>query len=134
MCHLFCLFNSVRNLRKLCNYSGVVQERNDCAEAHSQEELEEWKERHEYRMMKIAKAKEQRLYSFVDELLAEYNQSSNAEYEVVGGESLLLVVFPSPVKRSRSTALPGFLFILTCLVEYFESVFISAESYMCTIT
>eukprot|EP00057_Strongylocentrotus_purpuratus_P033405 XP_791308.3 PREDICTED: helicase with zinc finger domain 2 [Strongylocentrotus purpuratus] len=75
-----------RNLKKLCNYSGVVQERNDCAEAHSQEELEEWKERHEYRMMKIAKAKEQRLYSFVDELLAEYNQSSNAEYEVMTEE------------------------------------------------
>nr|XP_054758115.1 helicase with zinc finger domain 2-like [Lytechinus pictus] len=75
-----------RNLRNVCDYSGVVQERNDCAEAHSQEELEEWKERHEYRMMKIAKAKEQKLYSFVDELLAEYNQSSNAEYDVMTEE------------------------------------------------
>ncbi|XP_071490369.1 3'-5' exoribonuclease HELZ2-like [Diadema antillarum] len=72
-----------RNLKNSCNYSGVVQERNDCPLAHSVEELEEWKERHEYRMMKIAKAKEQKLYSFVDELLTEYNLSSTAEHDVM---------------------------------------------------
>ena len=89
MLNVFLMLCFHSNLKKTCSYTGVAQERNDCTLAHSQEELEEWRERHEYRLMKIAKAKEQRLYSFVDDLLAEYNQKSNAEYEVVSMEQKL---------------------------------------------
>ena len=58
-------------------YSETSQEKNNCTDAHSIEELEEWKERHEYRMMKMKKAKDQKLYSFMDELLTKYNFSTS---------------------------------------------------------
>ncbi|XP_022112078.1 helicase with zinc finger domain 2-like [Acanthaster planci] len=48
----------------------------DCTKAHSKEELEEWMERHRYRMMKVRKAKERKLYAFMDEVLEKYNSST----------------------------------------------------------
>ncbi|XP_070570216.1 3'-5' exoribonuclease HELZ2-like [Ptychodera flava] len=45
----------------------------ECTYAHSKEELHEWKERAAYRRMKIKRAKEQDVYSFVDALVEKYN-------------------------------------------------------------
>ena len=51
----------------------------DCIRAHSHEELEEWKERHRYRIMKIRKAKDEKLYAFMDGVLEKYNFSTRGE-------------------------------------------------------
>ena len=56
---------------------------NNCTKAHSLRELEEWRERHQYRMMKMKKAKEQKLFAFMDEILTKYNYSTE-EMSVVG--------------------------------------------------
>ena len=61
---------------------------NNCTKAHSSEELQEWNERHKYRKMKIRKAKEQKLYAFMDEVLMKYNFRTRG-VEVVS-QSILL--------------------------------------------
>ncbi|XP_038049673.1 helicase with zinc finger domain 2-like [Patiria miniata] len=55
----------------------------DCTKAHSAEELEEWKERHRYRMMKVKKAKECKLYAFMDEVLVKFNFSASQGKDVI---------------------------------------------------
>ena len=52
-----------------------------CTDAHSREELAEWKERCEYRMMKRRMAKEQELYPLTEGDLLEWQ---NAGQNVVG--------------------------------------------------
>lgn len=46
-----------------------------CVEAHGVEELTEWKERFEYRRMKLQRASENKLYgkSYTEQLLERYN-------------------------------------------------------------
>ncbi|XP_071941737.1 3'-5' exoribonuclease HELZ2-like [Antedon mediterranea] len=66
-----------RHKENSCPYSNVDPANNHCTLAHTQEELEEWKERHEYRMMKRRKANESKLFSFMDQLLIEYNSSTS---------------------------------------------------------
>ncbi|XP_022079225.1 LOW QUALITY PROTEIN: helicase with zinc finger domain 2-like [Acanthaster planci] len=63
--------------RKQCYFTNSPPDKNTCNFAHSSEELEEWRERHEYRIMKMKKAKEQKLYAFMDEVLEKYNFSTN---------------------------------------------------------
>ena len=95
--NLVLTYTKYRNLRNRCMYSETSQEKNNCTDAHSIEELEEWKERHEYRMMKMKKAKDQKLYSFMDELLTKYNFSTS-EMSVVSYselEILTIVCLPS---------------------------------------
>jgi len=46
-------------------------------QAHSDEELEEWNERYQWRKMKKDLAKSRDLLSSIDILLDEYNSSSN---------------------------------------------------------
>ncbi|KAL7639366.1 UNVERIFIED_CONTAM: hypothetical protein RMT77_009867 [Armadillidium vulgare] len=52
-----------------------------CVQAHSKEELAEWKERFEYRSMKLEKAKERELHgaSYADRLLEKLNNSQNID-------------------------------------------------------
>jgi hypothetical protein len=45
---------------------------NMCNHAHSQEELDEWKERWEWRQMKQQIAKQDKLYSYMEMMLEEY--------------------------------------------------------------
>ncbi|XP_071820469.1 3'-5' exoribonuclease HELZ2-like isoform X2 [Apostichopus japonicus] len=63
----------------MCRYSGKRDEDNICDLAHGEDELKEWKERHKYRMMKMKKVREQRLFSFLDELLQAYNFTNQKE-------------------------------------------------------
>ncbi|XP_038048815.1 helicase with zinc finger domain 2-like [Patiria miniata] len=63
--------------RKACVFTNSPADKNNCTHAHSSEELEEWRERHQYRMMKMKKAKDQKLYAFMDEVLEKYNYSTN---------------------------------------------------------
>ena len=48
---------------------------NNCRYAHSQEELDEWKQRYEWRQMKRDMAKKDKLYSFMDNLTEEYEEA-----------------------------------------------------------
>ena len=52
---------------------------NSCTKAHSLRELEEWRERHQYRMMKMKKAKEHKLFKLPDQILKKYNSPSGAD-------------------------------------------------------
>ncbi|KAJ8039291.1 Helicase with zinc finger domain 2 [Holothuria leucospilota] len=63
----------------MCRYSGKPDNENLCEWAHSDEELQEWKERHKYRMMKMEKVREQKLFSFLDGLIQEYNFTKKKE-------------------------------------------------------
>uniref|UniRef100_A0A1B0BWL6 C3H1-type domain-containing protein n=1 Tax=Glossina palpalis gambiensis TaxID=67801 RepID=A0A1B0BWL6_9MUSC len=54
---------------------------NQCVEAHGQDELNEWKERFEYRRMRVQKAWEKELYgkSYTEEILERWIQSTAPE-------------------------------------------------------
>lgn len=56
-----------------CPYSHVPDMFNLCKYAHSPEELDEWRERFEWRQMKRTLAKEQNMFSYMDQLLDNYN-------------------------------------------------------------
>ncbi|XP_071507763.1 3'-5' exoribonuclease HELZ2-like isoform X2 [Diadema antillarum] len=51
-----------------CEFSGTDGDNNDCKFAHSVEELDEWRERHDYLIMKLDKAHEMKLFSWLDDL------------------------------------------------------------------
>lgn len=51
---------------------------NMCMYAHSQEELEEWHERYEWRLMKREMARQEMVFSYMDQLLEKYEQSDSA--------------------------------------------------------
>ncbi|XP_038074345.1 uncharacterized protein LOC119742480 isoform X2 [Patiria miniata] len=53
-----------------CLFSSTTPENNSCTKAHSREELDEWKERHQYRMAKIKTARDRKLHSYMGDLLA----------------------------------------------------------------
>lgn len=55
---------------------------NLCRFAHSQNELDEWKERYEWRLMKREMARQERVFSYMDELLEKY-ESSNESVKIV---------------------------------------------------
>ncbi|KAI4471147.1 dna2/nam7 helicase family [Holotrichia oblita] len=61
--------------------SGVCRFGLQCVEAHGPEELAEWKERFEYRLMKLKKAYEKELFgkSYTEELLEKWVHSTNPE-------------------------------------------------------
>jgi len=65
-----------------CQYSNVPDMYNLCRFAHSQDELDEWKERYEWRLMKREMARQERLFSYMDELLEKY-ESSNESVKIV---------------------------------------------------
>lgn len=65
-----------------CPYSNVPDMYNMCQYAHSEEELDEWKERYEWRQMKRDMARQEKVFSFMDELLEEY-QSAEQGIRVV---------------------------------------------------
>ena len=58
---------------------GTCRFGSQCVEAHSQEELKEWKERFEYRQKKIQKAAKMYGKSFVDTLLDKLAASNKPE-------------------------------------------------------
>ncbi|XP_070571183.1 zinc finger CCCH domain-containing protein 7A-like [Ptychodera flava] len=51
----------------------------ECTDAHSQDELDEWKERAEYRRLKRNLAKERHLFSFMDTLIEKYSNQRSGE-------------------------------------------------------
>ncbi|XP_070186287.1 3'-5' exoribonuclease HELZ2-like isoform X2 [Littorina saxatilis] len=65
-----------------CPYSHVPDMFNLCKYAHSQEELDEWRERYEWRSMKRALAKEQNMFSYMDQLLERYNAADSRVTEM----------------------------------------------------
>ena len=58
-----------------CRYSHMPDTHNLCRSAHSQEELDEWRERWEWRNMKREIARKEKLFSYMEELLLEYEQA-----------------------------------------------------------
>ena len=81
---IYCIYSPcyLRNATKQCDYSGSSREENECMYAHSMEELREWRQRHEYRFMKLNKAKKMELFSWLDNLAYEEASAEEAE-EVV---------------------------------------------------
>ncbi|XP_061191305.1 helicase with zinc finger domain 2-like [Saccostrea echinata] len=67
---------------KKCPYSYVPDMYNMCQYAHSEEELDEWKERYEWRQMKRDMARQEKVFSFMDELLEQY-QSADQGIRVI---------------------------------------------------
>lgn len=61
-------FSEVEGTESSCKYGA------QCVEAHGMEELTEWKERFEYRRMKLQRASENKLYgkSYTEQLLERY--------------------------------------------------------------
>ena len=71
---IFCFcFSHMRN--ESCRYSHVPDTHNLCRSAHSQEELDEWRERWDWRNMKREIARKEKQFSYMDELLVEYEQA-----------------------------------------------------------
>ena len=73
-----------RHLNKSCQYSFVPDQYNLCNHAHSQEELDEWKERYEWREMKRAAAKDRNMFSYTESLLDEYHSQGDSVNVVSG--------------------------------------------------
>eukprot|EP00057_Strongylocentrotus_purpuratus_P028231 XP_011682705.1 PREDICTED: helicase with zinc finger domain 2 isoform X2 [Strongylocentrotus purpuratus] len=67
------------NATKQCEHSGMSKEENECIYAHSMEELREWKQRHQHRLMKLGKAREMKLYSWLDNLVEEKTSAEDME-------------------------------------------------------
>ncbi|GFR93377.1 helicase with zinc finger domain 2, partial [Elysia marginata] len=63
---------------KSCQYSYVPDKYNLCSHAHSQDELDEWKERHEWRQMKRAVARDRNMFSYTDTLLEDYHNQGDS--------------------------------------------------------
>ncbi|CAG5132928.1 unnamed protein product, partial [Candidula unifasciata] len=61
-----------------CQYSHVPDMYNLCKYAHSQEELDEWLERYEWRQLKREVAKERHMFSYTESLLEEYYSKDNS--------------------------------------------------------
>ena len=78
--------NSVNSTGSHCPFSNMIPADNPCTRAHSAEELEEWNERHQYRRMKVMKAKQHNIYSFLNQLQAEYG-AADFEMDVVSSQS-----------------------------------------------
>ena len=57
-----------------CRYSDKPDMYNYCKFAHSNEELDEWKERWEWRQMKREIAKREQVYSYMEALLEDYEE------------------------------------------------------------
>ena len=70
---------------KRCVYSHVPDMFNLCKYAHSQEELDEWRERYEWRQLKRTLAREQNMFSYMDNLLEQYNSADSPITEVSCG-------------------------------------------------
>ncbi|KAI4884903.1 hypothetical protein NFI96_031681, partial [Prochilodus magdalenae] len=64
---------------KLCERSTTCEYGDSCMDAHSVEELQEWRCRHKAVRRKARAAEEQGLLSYQDSLLEEYRRSSNKE-------------------------------------------------------
>ncbi|XP_041364211.1 zinc finger CCCH domain-containing protein 7B-like [Gigantopelta aegis] len=60
-----------------CQYSNVLEMYNLCMHAHSEEVLDEWKERYKWRQMKRHMAKQQKVFSYMDELLDKYESTDS---------------------------------------------------------
>ncbi|XP_022109839.1 helicase with zinc finger domain 2-like isoform X2 [Acanthaster planci] len=71
----------LENKTERCMFTSALE--NNCTKAHSNEELQEWKERHKYRMMKMRKAKDKQLYAFMDDVLDRYNFSPSRGEDVI---------------------------------------------------
>ncbi|RUS75490.1 hypothetical protein EGW08_016758 [Elysia chlorotica] len=63
---------------KSCQYSYVPDMYNMCSHAHSQEELDEWRERFEWRQMKRTVARDRNMSSYTEALLEEYHSQGDS--------------------------------------------------------
>ena len=69
-----------------CQYSNAPDMYNLCPDAHNQEELDEWKERYEWRLMKREMARQEQVFSYMDQLLEKY-EASHSSVKVVSHRS-----------------------------------------------
>lgn len=76
----WCIFRHMNG--QTCQYSNVPDMYNLCRLAHSQDELDEWRERYEWRLMKREMARQGCVFSYMDLLLEKY-ESSNESVKIV---------------------------------------------------
>ena len=60
-----------------CRYSDMPDMYNQCKFAHSREELDEWKERWEWRQLKREIAKKEHLYSYMEQLREDFETTES---------------------------------------------------------
>ncbi|KAL3877847.1 hypothetical protein ACJMK2_035491 [Sinanodonta woodiana] len=98
-----------------CQYSHVPEMYNLCRYAHSQEELDEWRERYEWRQMKREMARQEKVFSYMDQLLEKY-ENSDSSVKVIS-ESLDGVQITSPkelnIYREEKNATYTWVFIIS---------------------
>ena len=56
---------------------------NECECAHSQEELDEWRERYEWRQLKREQARNAGLYSYMAAVLEDYDRAGDRKLEAL---------------------------------------------------
>ena len=59
-----------------CRYSSTP-DHNLCTHAHSQEELDEWRERWHWRQMKRDIARKEQVFSYMEQLLEDYDHAES---------------------------------------------------------
>ena len=76
-----------RHEKLRCRYSDIAEgERgNHCIHAHSSDELDEWKQRYQWRQMKKQMARERHLYSYMDTLVDDIAAAAVAGHSPVVG-------------------------------------------------
>ena len=89
MMYLWCFTSSFRHEQGRCHYSEMPDMYNSCPYAHSQQELDEWKERFEFRQMKREIARKDHVFSYMDTLLEDYASTSD-------GVNVVSYVYLSP--------------------------------------
>ncbi|XP_076439727.1 3'-5' exoribonuclease HELZ2-like isoform X2 [Babylonia areolata] len=91
-----------------CPYSHVPDMFNLCKYAHTQEELDEWNERFEWRQMKRTLAKEQNMFSYMEQLLERYNAADSRVTEISETLSGVQIDCDQPLvefRQEKNTAL-----------------------------
>jgi hypothetical protein len=63
---------------KTCQYSSAPDMYNLCRYAHSQEELDEWRERYDWRQMKREVARQDMVFSYMEILQEKYEKADSA--------------------------------------------------------
>ena len=81
---MMCLFEVLLlGIGRKCKFSLVPDAFNECECAHSPEELDEWRERYEWRQLKREQARNAGLYSYMAAVLEDYDRAGDRKLEAL---------------------------------------------------
>ena len=118
-----------RHEKLRCRYSDIAdgEPGNHCLQAHSQDELDEWKNRYQWRQMKKQMAKDRHLYSYMDTLVDEIAAAAAGRTAPVvcllclSVASRVIVYIPHPMKKQRKT-LHSLTTVVWDLISFFSAL------------